>query len=126
MNITNFFWSIPDSIKDKFKPKGKTSLTINAYKEGGFWYFNLPPITWKECLVFTKALDEISGGKDKVKMTITTYEVEGAEKVWYFQDDPLYPEASEYYWNDYKIWLCPWLQWYFGHKPENIWFKVEG
>ena len=75
------FWSIPDSIKDKFKlENGKTSLTINAYKEGGFWYFNLPPITWKECLVFTKALDEISGGKDKVKMTITTYEVEGVRR----------------------------------------------
>ena len=108
MQTENSFWNLPEAIKEKFKPKGKTSLNITAYKEGKFWYFNYPPITWKESLVFAKALDEISGGKDKVKMTITTYEVEGAEKVWYFQDDPLYPEASEYYWNDYKIWLCPW------------------
>ena len=125
MNITNIFWKIPESVTDFFKPKGKTSITFTAYKVGDGWYFNYPPITWMESLVFTKAMDEIAKGKNKIKMTITTYKVDGAEKAWKFQDDPIWMEATEYYWKDHMIWICPWAQWYFGHKPDNFWFTVE-
>ena len=120
------FHSLPKSIQQFFQPKGKDSLTIHAYKEYGEWYFNKFPITWQEQLCFPKVLDKLSGGKNKISLKITTYEVEGAEKIWYLQDDPWYPEASEYVWKDETIWLCPWLQWYFGHKPENMWWEIVG
>ena len=123
--MTNFFWSIPNWVKDFFKPKGKTKLTITAYKDGSDWYFNLPPITWKESLVFSEALNELAKGANEVKLTISSKPIEGAEKIWWFQSDPCWMEANIYYWKDHEIWLCPWNQWYFGEVHENLWFTVS-
>ena len=123
--MTNFFWSVPQWVKDLCQPKGKTELNITAYKEGKFWYFDLPPITWKESLMFADALNELAQGKDKVKLTISSVPIEGAEKLWWFQSDPMWMDANEYYWKDHLIWLCPWNQWYFGEVHENLWFKVN-
>ena len=123
--MTNFFWSVPQWVKDLCQPKGKTELNITAYKEGKSWYFDLPPITWKESLLFEDALNELAQGKDKVKLTISSVPIEGAEKLKWFQTDPMWMDSNEYYWNDYLVWLCPWNQWYFGEVHENLWFKVN-
>ena len=123
--MTNSFWSLPQSVRDDNRPVGKTLLSIMAYKEDGLWYFDLPPITHKEMLVFTEALDELAKGESTVALSITTYEVPGAQEVRYVCDDPDDSESSEYSWNGHLIWLCPWLQWYFGEKPKTMWFKVD-
>ena len=112
-------------MKNVFKPKGKTSLKITAFKEDGDWMFNLPPITWKESLCFPDALNEISQGKNKVSLFISIVPVENAEVMDWYQCDPCWMEANEYTWKGHNIWLCPWLQWYFGEVPEKIWFIAE-
>ena len=123
--ITNFYWTLPEWVKDFFKPKGKTSLTITAFKEDGDWFFNLPPITWKESLCFPEALNYIAEGKSKVRLYISTQPFVGAEEMHWERQDPLWQEANEYSWNDHIIWLCPWLQWWFGSVPKTIWFTAK-
>ena len=122
--MTNFYWFTPQWVKDWFKPKNKTKLVITAYKEGASWYFNKPPITWKESLMFPGALDELAKGANKIKLTISSEPMEGAQKMWWFQSDPCWMEANIYYWQDHEIWLCPWAQWWFGEVAENLWFKA--
>ena len=120
------WWSTPSWITNIIKPKDKTTLSFVAYKHGNGWYFDKPSLlTWKEALVFDEALDEISQGHSKINFTLSSVPIHGAEKAWYFQDDPIDMTASHYYWKDHLIWLCGWLPWYFGHKPQNLWFTAE-
>ena len=123
--VKNFYWTLPQKVKDFFRPKGKTQLTITAFKEGEDWMFNLPPITWKESLCFPEALNEIAKGRTKVKLFISTQPVEGAEVMHWERQDPCWTEANEFSWNNHIIWLCPWLQWWFGEVPQRIWFTVQ-
>ena len=123
--MTNFFWSVPQWVKDLCQPKGKTELNITAYKEGKSWYFDLPPITIKESLLFEDALDELAQGKDKLELTISSVPIEGADKLTWSHSDPSWPEANEYLWKDQLIWLCPWNQWYFGEVHKTLWFSVN-
>ncbi len=127
MDLTNFWWSLPTWLTDKVKPNGKTTLSFTAYKaDDGYWYFNKPALlTWKESLVFTDALNELAGDSTKLDMTLSSEPIPGAHKAWYCQDDPLDLTASHYYWGDHLIWLCGWLPWYFGDKPENLWFTAD-
>ncbi len=74
--MKNFYWMTPQWVKDFFKPKNKTKLVITAYKEGSNWFFNKPPITWKESLMFPEALDELVKGANKIKLTITSEPME--------------------------------------------------
>lgn len=124
--IPNLFHSLPQSVLDFFQPKDKTSLTIHAYKTDlDEWFFNYFPITWKEGLCFPEALDELAGGARRITLTISTEPMDGAERVTFLMDDPYYPAASEYVWKQHRIWLCPWLQWFFGYKPADLWFVVK-
>lgn len=124
--MTNFFWYMPDWVKTIFKPKGKTTLSITAYKDGDEWYFNKFPITWKESLVFKEALDHMAQGKSKMKIFISTQQFPGAEVMSWYQADPCWMEANEYTWKGFQIWICPWSQWYWGFVPEQMYFTVEG
>jgi hypothetical protein len=125
--MKNFYWMTPQWVKDLFKPKNKTKLIINAYKEDDGWYFNKPLyITWKESLMFDSALEELAQGKTKMKLIISSKPVEGWEKMGWFQSDPCWPEANIYIWKDHDIWLCPWAQWWFGEVAEYLWFTTEG
>ena len=83
------------------------------------------PITWKECLCFHEVLDKLSNGNRRITLIVSTEPSEDAERVEFLMDDPYYPEASEYIWQGHRIWLCPWLQWFFGYKPADLWFKVK-
>jgi hypothetical protein len=124
--MENFYWKTPQWVKDLFKPKNKTKLTINAYKEGDKWYFNKPLyVTWKESLCFPEALDEMAKGKTKLKLKISSTPVEGWEKMGWFQSDPWWTEANIYIWKNHNIWLCPWAQWWFGEVAEYLWFTTE-
>ena len=123
--MTNIFHKLPESVLRFFQPKDKTSLTIHAYRcDDGEWYFNRFPITYKECLCFPDVLNELSGGKSRIKLTVSSEPIQDAERVEFLMDDPYYPEASEYVWKHHRIWLCPWLQWFFGYKPADLWFQV--
>ena len=124
--IHNTFHSLPQSVLDFFQPKDKTSLTINAYRcNDGEWYFNRFPITFKEGLCFPEVLNELSNGKPRIKLVVSTEQLPGSERVVYEMDDPFWSEASIYRWKGHEIWLCPWLQWFFGYKPADLWFQVK-
>ncbi len=69
----------------------------------------------------TKQLDELADGADKLSLTVTTYPVDGALKLWLEGDDALDQTASIYVDPDGNtVWLCGWLLWYFNHKPTNL------
>ena len=73
----------------------------------------------------TDQLDAMAQGEDHVSLTVTTYPVDGAMKLWFEGHDPLDMSASIYVDPDGKtVWLCGWLPWYFGTKPEALW--VDG
>ena len=119
--MKNLFWKTPEWLKQLLKPHHPNSLTFTAYKEGNEWFFNLAPITWGETLCFPEVLDELSHGKDKLKLSVTTYPVEGALTAHYLWDDVWCQEGSIYAFGEHNIYLCPWLQWFFGTKPECLW-----
>ena len=130
MNLTNLWWSLPPQLTKLIQPKGKTSITFKAYKEGEQWYFNAPLLlTWKESLMMPKQLDEMAEGAQSLWLKASIYKEEGATlKIWYEGDDTWDQTASIYI--DpagQTIWLCGWLPWYFGYKPENLWIsKAKG
>lgn len=125
MNFTNLWWSLPPQLTKLIQPKGKTSIAIKAYKEGEQWYFNAPLLlTWKESLMMPDQLDEMAEGATSVWIEATTYKVEGAMKIWYEGDDTWDQTASIYVDpNGKTVWLCGWLLWFFGYKPEALWIK---
>ena len=123
--FTNLWWSLPQSLQSLIKPKGKEDITFKAYKEGDQWYFNAPLLlTWKESLMMPEQLDELADGNDSLWITATTYPMEGAMKIWLEGHDPMDMTASIYIDpNGKTIWLCGWLLWFFGYKPENLWIS---
>jgi hypothetical protein len=121
--IENFFWTVSDHVRDLFQPVGKTELKITAYKENNSWFFNLPPITWKESLLFPEALNEIAEGKDKVDLTISSVWLNNAHEARLVGPDPMSVGSHFYKWKGHEIWLCPWNQWYFGEVHEKLWFR---
>ena len=69
-------------------------------------------------------LDELADGNDSLWITATTYPMEGAMKIWLEGHDPMDMTASIYIDpNGKTIWLCGWLLWFFGYKPENLWIS---
>ena len=121
------WWSLPKWITGLIQPKGKTSIKFTAFVHEGLWYFHLPQyLTWWEGLAPVAQLEEFAKGADHVSLTVTTYPVEGAMKFWFEGHDPLDLSASIYV--DplgRTCWLCGWLPWYFGHKPEALYVKAN-
>ena len=124
MNTTATWWALPKWITDAIQPKGKTSISFKAYKKGENWYFDAPLLlTWNEGLACTDQLDELADGSDSIWITASTEPIEDAAmKIWYEGDDAWDQTASIYIDPKGKtIWLCGWLLWYFGYKPEYLW-----
>ena len=70
-------------------------------------------------------LDEMAEGAQSLWLKASIYKEEGAMKIWYEGDDTWDQTASIYI--DpagQTIWLCGWLPWYFGYKPENLWIST--
>ena len=52
MKLTNLWWALPPWLQSIVQPKGKTSLSITAYKKEGDWYFNkISMLTCAESIV---------------------------------------------------------------------------
>ena len=121
------FHSLTPQEQAVHQPQDQKELTIFPYKEHGCWVFDREPITWKELLVFTSLLDKFAKGANKIKLEITTDFASGWDSIQYESDDQTDPQASLYYLNSdptEDVWLCSWLPWFFGYKPERIWFQV--
>ena len=118
---------LPQWLTSAIQPKNKTSFTLTAFKHGEEWFFHAPLLlTWWEGLAPVNQLNELAKGKDKVKLTVTTFEVDGALKLTYDQDDPWDQSASHYFDPDLQtVWLCGWLPWYFGGKPEYLYVTTH-
>ena len=123
--VQNIFHQLPQSVLDFFQPKDAEQLTIHAYKQGGEWFFNRFPITFREQLCFPEVLDALADGQDRITLTVSINPSADAQRVSYVMDDPCWTDASIYHWSGHDIWLCPWLQWFFGHKPADLWFTVD-
>ena len=119
------WWALPSWVTKLIQPKGKTSITFTAFKHDGYWFFHLPQyLTWWEGLHSGHVLEQLSKGADQVTLTTTTYPVDGALKLTYQEDDALDLSASIYFTPDLQtVWLCGWLPWYFGHKPEYLYVQ---
>jgi hypothetical protein len=112
-------------------------LDITAYRlPSGYWAFDHPHNdTVGELLLngTELAIDEyyrrLNGReaqvRDEIGIHLTTSALEDADSVLDFMstDDfgTVYFDSS----TSRRVWLCPWLQGYFGEKPQRIYAKVS-
>ena len=127
MKTPAIWWMLPQWLTSAIQPKNKTSFTLTAFKHEEQWFFHAPLLlTWWEGLAPVNQLNELAKGKDKVKLTVTTHPVDGAMKLTYQEDDALDQSASVYFDPDLQtVWLCGWLPWYFGGKPEYLYVTTH-
>lgn len=113
------------------------NLSIIAYKtESGIWAFDhdhLNTIGEPLCNGTELVMDEyfeidmrrkpIPG--DQMHIIVDTEDFEGSDTVLAFQST----NAEETVYLDMvlfeEVWLCPWLQSYFGHKPSELYVKLS-
>lgn len=140
INLTASWWSLPQGLKDLLQPKGKTTWNLTIYKNSnGTWGFNIPYLlTFNEMLLggTELALDwwyhhltgewATTGAKLKMKASAEPFEGYKA-KAWFEYDDPTNQAASFYYepTSEHLMWLCPYLPWLFGSKPENLYLGFQ-
>jgi hypothetical protein len=149
MNLSNFsilegisgsWWMLPKPIQDYLtKFTGQQEWTLLIYKnKDTTWGFDLPYLlTWNEKLMngTEKDLDhwyeELTGNlpSDTSKMYLTvssTPTTDPTTTLMFIGDDDLFTGSS--YYLDQKsgflIWLCPYLQFLFGSKPEKLYLKL--
>ena len=145
-NLSCTWWMLPKSLQNTLKKfTGKCTWKLSLYKNSdGTWGFDLPYLlTWNEKLMggtdsnldywYTKLSslnDEPSmpdtGSKLYLKCSSQPME-DYTTKLMFDTDDLLWPESSWYYdtKSGYMNWLCPYLQFLFGKKPEYLYLKLS-
>jgi hypothetical protein len=136
------WWALPEEVKAEVAAivPEQDSWTLNTYKEGSYWSFDLPEfLTWQELfcggteLVLDYFYKVITGGatpKDGsyLKLTVSSKKMKGATTKCVF----LYPDpkstSSSYYLDTttgLDVWLCPYLQVLFKGVPDELYLKME-
>ena len=148
MNLGSF-WNLPPAVRKTLEIlTGKQTWTLDCYRlENGLWAFDLPLLlTWQELFVggtelnfdhwYAKLTDKIptKGSKMKVTVSSSVLEDQTTECRFLFNDDEFHTmsrtnkESASYY-RDLEsglhIWLCPYVQFLFGVKPETLYVKME-
>lgn len=136
------WWSLPKSLQDSLQKTflGKSQWELLPYKNpDGSWGFDLPMLlTINEKLIngTDQCLDyyweKLMGSKpqpgDQLKMLCSSEPLEDGNCLLLFQgDDDLSPDSSYYLDNESGIlcWLCPYLTFLFGSKPNKLYLKLE-
>ena len=111
-------------------------LKLTAYRLGsGIWAFDHPhndtigePLVNGTELAIDEYYERVNGRKpqegDQIGIHLSTSEIEGADSVLEF----LSTDSAGTLYMDHGtgkiVWLCPWLQGYFGLKPKKMYAKV--
>ena len=136
------WWILPKSLQDKLQQSflGKSEWELLPYKNpDGSWGFDLPMLlTINEKLIGGTDLcldyywEKLNGSKpqpgDQLKMLCSSNPLEDGNCELSFQgDDELDPGSSYYLDKESGIlcWLCPFLPWLFGNKPEKLYLKLS-
>ena len=137
------WWSLPKSLQDSLQKQfcsGKSEWELMPYKNpDGSWGFDLPKLlTINEKLIGGTDLcmdyywEKLNGSKpqpgDQLKMLCSSNPLEDGNCELSFQgDDDLDPQSSYYLDKESGIlcWLCPYLTFLFGGKPEKLYLKLS-
>jgi hypothetical protein len=142
MSLTNTWWSLPKSLQNQLQKltKGKTKWTTTLYKmqDNQDWYLSLPQLmTYNESLtygtektldlMYTKLTGEQPTSNSKLLSTWSSEPLpDGNCTLTYQGDDDLDKESSYYLCEETQTlcWLCPYLQWLMGEKPQKLYLKL--
>jgi hypothetical protein len=121
--------------------RGKTSWTITLYKIEGspFWYLDIPYLlTFREILCggteesldywYEKLTGESATTSSRLTCTVSSEPISDVtttlhiiEELSDFDDSGTYLDLI----SGISCWLCPYLKWLFGHKPDTLWLSLE-
>ncbi len=136
----NSWWRLSDETKAELKPEATDKHTIDAfYLDEMSWAFHLPQYqTFNELLTngteivlsdwYERLSGEEAGEGSQLRMEISTYPPEDFDtSITFIADDPE-DETASYYRDQttaMKVWLCGYLPWLFGSKPQQLWIKFH-
>ena len=136
------WWGLPTSLQDELQKSftGQQTFELEPYKNpDGTWGFDMPELlTLNEKLLGGTELcldyywQKLTGTQpktgDKMEMKLSSLPFDGYDGFLTFQgDDDLDPGSSYYLDNESQLlcWLCPFLPWLFGNKPQTLYFSLK-
>lgn len=135
------WWALPDSVKSALIKKigDKDTWTLDCYKKGVFWAFDLPwLLTYGELLCggTEKDLDswffELTGKcpeeGDTLKLTVSSKASVGYSTKLLLLKEDFSCKDSTYYLDvvtKLECWLCPYLKFLFGAAPDALYVTFD-